>query len=250
MRPITLTLTLTLVLASSAFGAEKNRRSQQGAQAAATMTAGYSVMKGFIKASDIEKRYSKLVYETFSGHPSKIITSSIEPGDKITIKYSNSDHLYKEFEAKTLLDKEYKKLLDERAYLNKRIRFAKSNGDGKLLASLTKEQDEVIEAMNKNVRKSTGVLRRIKMSQVKPITLVIRNASEQDVAYKIRSLVDEGKSVYAVRRVPGSIVKKMARARNGYILAGTAVALGLLTAEEVISGKIAVKREEEFKKFN
>ncbi len=250
MGPRSLALALTLILSTSAFAAEKTRRSQRNTQAAATMTMGYSVMKGFIKASDIENRYSKLIYETFSGHPNSMIYSSIEPGDKITIKYSNSDHLYREFESKKILDKEYKKLLDERKYLNKRIHFAERNGDGKLLASLTKEQDEVIEAMNKNVRKSSGVLRRIKMSQVKPIKIVLLNASEQDVAYKIRSLVDSGKSVYAVRRVPRNIVQKISRARNGYILAGTAVALGLLTAEEVLSGKIAVKREEELKKLN
>jgi hypothetical protein len=250
MRPFTLTFTLSLILSFSAFGAEKSRRSQQGAQAAATMTAGYSVMKGFIKASDIEKRFSQLIYETFSGHPNQMIYSSIESGDKITIKYSNSDHLYQEFEQKNLLNKEYKSLLDERKLIERRIRFAQTNGDLKLAAQLTKEQEQIVGAMEKNVRKSNGVLRRIKMSQVSPKTIVLSNASEQEVAYKIRSLVDGRKSVYAVKRVPGSVVKKMARARNGYILAGTAVALGLLTAEEVISGKIAVKREEELKKFN
>lgn len=250
MGPRTLALALTLVLSTTAFGAEKTRRSQKGAAAAASMAAGYSALRGFIKASDIEKRYSQLVYETFSGHPNRMIFSSIEPGDKITIKYSNSDHLYQEFAQKEALNKEYKGLLDERKLLERRIRFAESNGDHKLAANLRREHGELIEAMNQNVRKSNGVLRRIKMSQLAPKTIVLRNTSEQDVAYKIRSLIDGKKSVYAVRRVPGNIVKKMARARNGYILAGTAVALGLVTAEEVISGAVAVKREEELRGLN
>lgn len=239
----------SLIIATATFAGEKSRTSRY-TNAAASMTMGYSVMKGFIKASDIEKRYSKLVYETFSGHPNDMIFSTIESGDKVTIKYSNSDHLYQEFEQKKLLNKEYKGLLDERKLLDRRIRGAERNGDLKLATQLTKEQDEIIEAMNKNVRKSNGVLKRIKMSQMAPKTIVLRNASEQEVAYKIRTLIDGRKSVYAVRRVPGSIVKKMSRARNGYILAGAAVALGLLTAEEVLSGKIAVKRKEELKKFN
>lgn len=241
---------LTIIIASSAFAGDKSKDSSRYASAAATMSVGYSVMKGFIKASDIEKRYSKLVYETFSGHPNSMIYSSIESGDKITIKYSNSDHLYQEFEQKSLLNKEYKGLLDDRKLIERRIRFAERNGDVKLATQLSKEQQQIVGAMEKNIRKSNGVLRRIKMAQVAPKTIVLTNATEQEVAYKIRTLVDGRKSVYAVRRLPGSVVKKMSRVRNGYILAGTAVAIGLLTAEEVLSGKIAVKREEELKKLN
>jgi len=52
--------------------------------------------------------------------------------------------------------------------------------------------------------------------------------------------------VIAIHSVPQRVVKSLAStAKNGWLLAATALAFGLVSAEEMISGKIACYNEAE-----
>lgn len=256
-------LVLTAVLSSSSFAEEKcNRRcTSTGAASAAAMSAGYTALKGYINIRDIERRFLKdvFVYKSamnFSGYDSHI--RKIRPGDKVYIEYSKSSHLNVSNAKMEQLRQSYSKVTGEIAELNAQLEQAKKPkvfgfGAGKVdgdevrkLESMIASRKQYADVINTEAR-AVSAASRVKHS---PVTIILKNTNDNDVAYKLRELVDSGKSVYTVKRVPNSIMRKLARARNGYILAGTAVAIGLISAEEIYSGRIAVKREEELKKFN
>lgn len=260
MKFTALALIITTTLSSTAFASEDCGRkcTSGGAAAAATMTAGYTALKGYISIRDIEKRFLVDVFKPGLRMPGDYNVNKIRPGDKVKITFSESSHINTQYaKLETLnsnLDEvmKYKNSLEEaldQAKNPKVFGFIAKNVDADEVKAISAELARV-EQLEKGIYQKVSKVNQALKVRHAAKTIVLNNTNDNQVAYKIRELVESGKSVYRVKKVPGSIVRKMARARNGYILAGTAVAIGLITAEEIYSGRIAVKREEELKKFN
>lgn len=253
-------LVLATTISSSAFAGEKCDRkcTSSGAAAAATMTAGYTALKGYIKVRDIEKRFLKDIFTPGLRLPGDYNVNKIRPGDKVLITYSESGHINSQYAKYQYLDENLEKLSK---YINelqsglkeaknpKTFGFIAKEVDADEVRALTRELAKAEESYNSLLKEVSKVNQGLKVRHAAK-TIVLRNTNDNQVAYKLRELVESGKSVYKIKKVPSSIMKKLARAKGAYILAGTAVAIGLITAEEVYSGKIAVAREEELKKFN
>lgn len=255
-----LAFVLATTLCSASFASEKCDRkcTSTGAAAAATMTAGYTALKGYISIRDIEKRFLVDVFKPSLKLPGDYNVNKIRPGDKVTITYSESSHLNTQYAKIQYLDENLEKLSKYINELQSELKNAKNpktfgfiakEVDADEVRALTRELAKAEEGYNNLLREVHKVNQGLKVRHAAK-TIVLRNTNDNQVAYKLRELVESGKSVYKVKKVPSSIMRKLARARNGYILAGTAVAIGLITAEEVLAGRIAVKREEELKKFN
>jgi hypothetical protein len=255
-----LALLIATSITSASFAGEDCGRkcTSGGAAAAASMTAGYTALKGYISIRDIEKRFLVDVFNPSLRLPGDYNVNKIKPGDKVSITYSESGHINSQYAKLEGLSNNLEEVTKYKNSLKDELHQAKNP---KVFGFIAKEVDA------DEVQKLTAELRRVNkaekllLGEVSKVnqglkvrhaakTIVLRNTNDNMVAYKIRELVDSGKSVYGIKKVPSSVMKKMARARNGFILAGTAVAIGLITAEEIYSGKIAVKREEELKKFN
>ncbi len=254
-----LILALT-VISSTSFAAEKcNRKcTSTGAAAAATMTAGYTALKGYISIRDIEKRFLVDVFKPGLRLPGDYNVNKIRPGDKVRITFSESSHLNTQYAKLEAIAKNLDEVTEYKGNLTRALEEAKNpkvfgfiakEVDADEVRNLTMELNRV-EQLQSGLNKQVNQIKKAVNVRHAAKTIILKNTNDNAVAYKIRELVESGKSVYGVKKVPGSIMRKMARARGGYILAGTAVAIGLITAEEIYSGRIAVKREEELKKFN
>lgn len=255
-----LAFVLATTLCSASFASEKCDRkcTSTGAAAAATMTAGYTALKGYISIRDIEKRFLVDVFKPSLKLPGSYNVNKIRPGDKVRITFSESSHINSQYSKLETIStnlvelKKYENALNEDLYRAKNpgiFGFIAKKPDAQEVAKILEELDQVQTNLNLLKKEVQNVERALQIRhQAK--TIILKNTNDNQVAYKIRELVESGKSVYGIKKVPSSIMRKLARARNGYILAGTAVAIGLITAEEVLAGRIAVKREEELKKFN
>lgn len=254
-----LILALT-VLSSTSFAEERcNRKcTTGGAAAAATMTAGYTALKGYISIRDIEKRFLVDVFKPGLRLPGDYNSSSIRPGDKVRITYSESSHLNGQYSKLEELSPKIREIIDQKVEIEAALQRAKNP---RVFGFIAKEVDaDEVKILTNELNRLSRIHESLgnQVDQIKNSmkvrhaakTIILKNTNDNHVAYKIRELVESGKSVYGIKKVPSSIMRKMARARNGYILAGTAVAIGLISAEEIYSGRIAVKREEELKKFN
>lgn len=256
-------LIASLLVLSSSFSsfaqATNTQKATAGTTAAASMVAGYASAKKFIKVTDIEKRFTKVIYRVNGNFVDpEYAANGVKSGDTIRITYTENNRLQviqsrmqqlrgEINQLQAMITEEYE--LAER-YSKDNFRYLHQEKANPAAAKAHAQE----AARLKNIGMMKVAEYNRSMTQIedmhKPKTIVMKNATPERVSAKIAELRDLRFSVYSVNRVPGAIVKKLATVtKGGAVLAGAAIAIGLVTAEEVVSGKIASSLDAEYVKL-
>jgi hypothetical protein len=254
---------LTFVLALSTLSSTGFAQTCRGF-AACSMVAGVSEIRGRIAMKDIEKRFTRDLMRVSASNSlgKNVVTdemvNKIRPGDKIIITYSVSNHLNVVTQKVIALDEQIAGVSEELRNVaieahrveNNTIGFRNPQAVSSDLARL-KDKANTLLSIKASLEQSKAMeMKKFSITR-SPVTRVILDANDNIVGHELKAMLTSGKSIYAVQRVPNVVMKKIASAsRNGWILAATAVALGLVTMEELTSGRISRNLDAEFERMN
>lgn len=183
--------------------------------AASKMMAGHESIRGNIKVSDLRQKFAKTIFQpSLSKRDPRISSSFFKDGDTVIVTSGGSQELSAQYKA-------YDALLDEREH-----------------ARLYGEKHQVMRINEK--------IRQLEASFEVPQAAKTRVYSDINIYEMEQAMFQhkrEGVQVLRVQRIPGKVASTIKmNARNGVILAATAVTLGLISAEEAISGRLAAER--------
>jgi precorrin-6B methylase 2 len=256
-------LFVSLLVLSSSFSAfaqmSGTRKAVVTTAGAASMVTGYAAAKKIIRVADIEKKFIKVIYQVNANFTDpEYAANGVKEGDSIRITFSENNRLQVVQERVGRLGDELtqiRALHVEQLELVKRYsqdnhRFFHLERANPAAAKEHAQQaarfKQIFVAKAAEYKRSLAQIEEM----TKPKTIVIRNATPEIVSSKLAELRDLNFSVYTVKRVPGAVLSKLAKvSKGGVIMAGAAITVGLVTAEEIISGKIASSLDSEYAKL-
>lgn len=262
-----LSLALILaVLAPSAQAACRGANYVAGGSAVASMVAGYNSYKAFVKARDIEKLNSQMI---FSGgrNAAEEALHRVQQDDTLTISYNLSPERNRQHHISVLegeIDSRHSSASMYRTQAMQALMpttetYTDSNGN---LQTRTVPGNPGTALMYNNMAEdSERQARRIERElaevhagrgsvPVYTLESVLERTGQREAGAHITEMARQGSKILSMSRVPRSAVVKIARAaRHGWMLVATAVAMGLVAGEEFLVGKIACKRDADLNNY-
>lgn len=236
-----------------------------GSSAAGAMVAGYRGYRAFSRARDIEK-VSATTFFSGRGSP-EASANQVQADDKVTIEYNLSREANRRHHIGVLesnIDSEHASASSYRsmainAAMPKTETYTDSNGH---LQTRTVPGDfgqqmmynNMAESAEREARQLERQLAEVRAGRgtvpVYRLEKVLERTGQVGVAAQITEFSREGSRILKMTRLPRAAVLRIARAaRNGWILVATAVGLGLIAGEQVLSDRISCLREQELGRY-
>lgn len=248
-----LSLTFESALANNSCGVR--RAATAASSAASAMVSGYTAHR-FIKASDVERAavQARILLATPKWRNQ---LNQFQQGDDLFVIYARNPEITRlqgivESQKKRIeklsqesveLSKEYyslKRTLGQNAWESPEI--ARMENRIKKLADV---QLSGLQRMNRTLAQ----LNQLKeATPVNPVRLRLRQTSIAALDASMEGLEKSGAYVHSIEVLPRSTVRSLSRIRTGgWVLAASALTAGVLTVDQLASGKIACYREHEMR---
>ena len=219
-----------------------------GSAAALSMLSGYSTVREYIMAQDLERMLMQRIDLRSTNWLYNREWKNYESGQRATIVYSRDPHLNR-------MVTEMRATRTRLSDLGYQIAAARQHNE--VLArhnnrARLQQGQEYLGSLEQAKRNNTAHLRMLENNVAReaprnPIRLTLNVASKGRMAERLAQMSAQGMSVYTIEYLPSAVARRFTGAslRHGAILAATAVTLGLISAEELVSGRIACYREAE-----
>lgn len=236
-----------------------------GSSAAGAMVAGYRGYRAFVRADDILAANESTIF-TGRGNPDAA-ARNVVADDRVTVDYrlsaeANRQHHIEVLEGRISSEQSNAsmyRMQAAQAMLPQTETYTDSNGrlqtrtvgpDYSRALLLNNEADRAEDAARQLQREQDNVRAGRGRVPVYTFDTELARTNERAVAAEITRLSRSGSTVTKITRVPRAAVVKIGRAaRNGWILVATAVGLGLVAGEQVISDRISCRREQELGRY-